>query len=78
MALTATPLESISGLEEDKMTVFPRSEILKTLVKLEALAGDLRTVMDGLGPDADTLAEAPLLEQWSIQPAPFKVLVGCN
>ncbi|MCR6672728.1 DUF6634 family protein [Devosia ginsengisoli] len=58
------------------MARFPRHEMIKTVTKLEALSGDLRHIMNGVVPDEELLRAAPILENWSVRPAPFPVLVG--
>lgn len=58
------------------MVSFPRNEMIRTVTKLESLSLDLRRVIDGNQPDENVLRDAPLLLNWSIKPAPFRVLVG--
>lgn len=58
------------------MVRFSRPEMIKTLTKLEALSVDLRLILDGYEPSEHQLDDAPLLNNWRIVPAPFRVLVG--
>lgn len=58
------------------MVQISRSEIFRTLYKLDGLTADLREVLAGTGPAPDRILNAPKLEQWSIVPAPFRVLIG--
>lgn len=59
-----------------KLSQFSRPEIMKTVTKLEALSRDLRRIADGVMPDGNLIRSSPIIQQWRIVPAPFRVLVG--
>lgn len=47
------------------------------LAQIEALAADLRRILDcGAGPTPEQLAAAPLLDAWSVGARPIMCLVG--
>jgi hypothetical protein len=53
-----------------------RLALLAEADRLETLAGDMRVIANGDGPTSTDLADAPLLDRWSILERPVLSLVG--
>lgn len=53
-----------------------RTAYERQAARLETLAADLRRIGEGLGPTADDLANAPLLQHWREVPIALTRLIG--
>ncbi|SFM65618.1 DUF6634 family protein [Methylobacterium pseudosasicola] len=69
------PLEGTAADEAQRIAVTGDTRSLPD--RLRELADDVESVAAGLGPSADDLAEAPVLDAWEYGIIPVRVLRGC-